>query len=878
MPQLPTGTVTFLFTDIEGSTRLLQELGEGYRAVQDRHGDILGAAFTVEDGHVVRTEGDSYFVAFRSPAQAVRAAVAGQRSLAENDWLHGAALRVRMGLHTGEGVIGGGDYIGIDVNRAARIVAAGHGGQVLISDATRGLVEQSLPQGVTVRDLGLHRLKDLDRPEHLHDLVIDELPADFPPIRSLDARRTNLPAERTSFVGRDRERAEITDLLKTTRLLTLTGPGGSGKTRLALKVAANHVDRFADGVFLVDLSDITDPGLVPSAIAGALGVREEAGRDVVDTLADHLRDREVLLVPDNFEQVVHGGPVLDRLLDAAPGVTFLATSRIPLRLSGEQEYPVRPLALPDPERIDDLEALTACESVMLFAERAAAVRPGFRVTEGTAPAVAEIASRLDGLPLALELAASRVKVLDPAELLGRLGSRLPLLTGGARDLPERQRTLRAAIEWSHDLLDPEERRLFARLAAFAGGWSLDAAEEVCAPGLGIDVLDGLGTLVDNSLIRRRRTRDDETRFRMLETIREFAGERLASSGEDEEIRRRHALFVRDLAEEAEPHLAGEGQFRWLGRLEREHDNIRTALDWAEATGDAETGLRTAAAIWRFWVRRAHLAEARSRLERLLALPGAQKRDAVRARAVGALGSVAYWQNDYGDMAPAYEEALEIAREVGDSSLIAHALFDASFIPLLLRDDFEAQQRILYDVLAMAEATDDVRLQSDAWRSLGYLRINMGHPEEAGDLLRKSISRLEEHGDRQFLAEGFETLAFIEALGGDVATAKEQVTKAFRIHLTIGDTLGLALALKPMALAAGLEGNNQKAAVLLGASDRMREEVGGGPPPIAYASFEEAEANVRAALGEEGYRRAWEEGYAMTMDGAVALALDDAPST
>jgi class 3 adenylate cyclase len=438
---LPTGTVTFLFTDIEGSTRLIQELGEGYGAVQDRHAKVVRDAFETEDGHEVRTEGDSFFAVFRTPGRGVRAAIAAQRRLAEENWAHGGPLRVRMGLHTGEGVLGGGDYIGIDVNRAARIAAAAHGGQVLISDATRVLVGHALPEGGTIRDLGSHRLKDFDEPRPLYDLVIDGLPADFRPIRTLGGpRRTNLPPPRTSFVGRERELAEIGELLTRTRLLTLTGPGGTGRTRLALRAAAEQIDRVDEGAFIVDLSAVTDPALVPSSIAASLGVRKEPGADLLDTLAGHFRDRDLLLVLDNLEHVVEAAPAVDRLLEAAPRLRILATSRIPLHLSGEHEYLVGPLPLPDPARRGDLDVLTTSESVRLFVERAASVRRDFSITEENAAAVAEIVRRLDGLPLAIELAAGRVKMLSAQALLERLEHRLPLLTGGRRDVPERQRT------------------------------------------------------------------------------------------------------------------------------------------------------------------------------------------------------------------------------------------------------------------------------------------------------------------------------------------------------------------------------------------------------------------------------------------------------
>jgi predicted ATPase/class 3 adenylate cyclase len=863
MASPPTGTVTFLFTDIEGSTRLLQELGSGYRAVQDRHAEIMRAAS--HRGHEVRTEGDSFFVTFRTPLHAVEAVVTAQRAFAAEEWPQGAPLRVRMGLHTGEGVLGGGDYLGIDVNRAARIAAAGQGGQVLLSDATRSLVEHALPEGVSIRDLGRHRLKDIAHAEHLHDLVIDGLIADFPPLASLEVRPTNLPPQRTSFVGRDRELAEITKLLETARLLTLTGPGGTGKTRLAIEVAAGLLDRFADGVFFADLSAITDPALVPSEIAAVLVVRETSGRELPSVLAEHLRDRAVLLVLDNVEHLIEAAPMAARLLDAAPRLRVMATSRIPLHLSGEQEYHVRPLALPEADQVEDLARLNSCESVMLFAERAAAVLPGFRITEQTAPAVAEIVARLDGLPLALELAASRVKLLSPGALAGRLEQRLPLLTGGARDLPQRQRTLRGAIEWSHDLLGAKEQQLFARLAVFAGGWELDAAEAVCGPGLDLDVFDGLTSLVDSSLVRRRDSPDGDVRFRMLETIREFASGRLVASGEEEDVRRRHAEFVRDLAEEAEPHLTGERQAQWMLRLELEHDNIRAALDWAEHTGQLETALRTASAVWRFWQQRGHLTEGRVRLERLAGLPEARTRDATRARALSALGGTAYWQGDYEPMAAAYEEAVGIARDIGEPRLLSRALFDLSFVPLVTTVDFDRTEELLRESLAVADESD-LFLRAQIWTGLGYMNAFRGDPSGAVEPLERAIAIHRNLGNRLLVAENLVGLAGVRFLLGDLTSAREYLWKALDTTNEVGSPVMRATMLVLFAFLANRRGDHRLGARLLGTSARMREDLGGGTPPmIAIRSLFGDPEEARSALGEEEFKQAWMEGRSMSME-------------
>ncbi|HEY6056813.1 MAG TPA: adenylate/guanylate cyclase domain-containing protein, partial [Candidatus Limnocylindrales bacterium] len=456
---LPTGTLTFLFTDIEGSTRLVAALGERFGPLLERHQALLRAAFDARGGVEVATEGDSFFVVFASAGAAVVAAAAAQRALAAEHWPAGVeGVRVRMGLHTGEGRLGGDNYVGLDVHRAARIGAAAHGGQVLLSDVTRALAAESLPDDLVLRDLGEHRLKDLERPERLVQLVVRGLPEEFPPPRTLEAP-TNLPAQVTSFVGRAREVEEIEALVRRSRLVTLVGPGGTGKTRLSLRVAERLRQEFAAGAFFVDLSPLIDPALIAATIAHALGVREEPSRPLVQSLEGHLRDLRLLLVLDNFEQVTRGAALVGDLMRAAPGLAVLVTSRVVLHVTGEQEYPVAPLRLPDTDRLPPLGMLTGIDSIALFSVRAQAVWPDFVVDAENAAAVAAICARLDGLPLAIELAAARIKLMAPQAILSRLEKRLAILTSTAGDLPERQRSLRGAIEWSHDLLDPTERAL-----------------------------------------------------------------------------------------------------------------------------------------------------------------------------------------------------------------------------------------------------------------------------------------------------------------------------------------------------------------------------------------------------------------------------------
>src|SRR5437660_5735010 len=542
---LPAGTLTFLFTDIEGSTKLQTELGtDRYQDVLETHTRILRDAFK-DGGFEVRVEGDALFVVFPVAAKAVRATAAAQRALAAASFPHGATVRVRMGMHTGEGrpatADAGADYVGIEGTGAARVAAAGHGGQVLITDATATLTRADLGDGLSLRDLGEFRLKDLVNPEHLYQLVISGCTPDFPPLRTLDRTATFLPAQPSSFIGREREIAEGQRLLEKARLVTLTGPGGTGKTRLSLRIAEESAAAFGDGTFFVPLASISDPELVPSTIAHALGVQVSGSELPLSRVLDHIKGKRMLLVLDNFEQILPAAPVVGQLLGASPALKVIASSRAPLRIAGEQEFPVPPLDLPDPERLPALEVLAQSDAVRLFVERAMAVRPDFRVTADNAAPIAEIVYRLDGLPLAIELAAARVKVLTPQAMAPKLRQGLDILASTARDLPERQRTLRGAIQWSWDLLDPLERRLFARLGVFVAGATLPDVERVCSPDgeLGADVLDVLSSLVEHSLIRQSEI-EGEPRFRMLVLIREYAVEQLARSGESAEIARRHA--------------------------------------------------------------------------------------------------------------------------------------------------------------------------------------------------------------------------------------------------------------------------------------------------------------------------------------------------
>jgi predicted ATPase/class 3 adenylate cyclase len=856
---LPTGTVTFLFTDIEGSTRLLQELGrDRYRLLQNEHAGIMRRAIGAEDGAEIRTEGDSFFVVFPTPSGALRAAVGAQRGLATTD------VRVRMGLHTGEGWLGGDDYVGIDVNRAARIAAAGHGRQVLVSSATAALVEADLPDGVKLLDLGRHRLKDLARPERILQLIIDGLPTDFPPITSLETP-TNLPVTRTSFIGREDEVIKVRELLQGPGLFTLTGPGGSGKTRLALEAARTLLDDYPDGVFLVELAPLTDHRLIPSSIAESIGVKAEGRRPVLETLREQVRDREMLLILDNFEHLVGGAPAVADLLDAAPRTRIMVTSREPLHVSGEQELPVPPLGLPGPDAAG-VDALRGAEAVALFVHRASAVDPQFRLTETNAATVAELCRRLDGLPLAIELAASRAKVLVPEAILDRLEHRLELLTGGPVDLPSRQRTLRGAIAWSHDLLSEDERVVFRRLSVFAGGWTMEAAEAV--GGNGGDVLEPLASLVDKSLVQRR-TAGGEARYAMLETIREFAGEQLDAAEETEAIRDRHASFFLKTAERAEPHLRAVGRKRWLDDLELEHDNLRAALRWTIDGGRSTTGLRLVGALWRFWHVHGHLAEGRRWAEEVLALPASTDRTAERGAALTSLGGVAYWQEDIPATRRAYEEALDLARELGDRPAEAEGLYNLSYPPAY-EGDIPTAVATGEEALSLYRELGIHRGVADCLWLMAIVARLEGDVAEARARVEESLRIHRDVGDEFGITDALHVLGRIALDQRDLETAKASFLEALENDEHVGNRTGMGIVLDNLAAAASMEGRHLAAVRLAGASESIKEAAGGHAPP-PFIDLPDPRTVARDALSDEAIDAAWQEGQAMTLDQALAYA-------
>jgi predicted ATPase len=767
--------------------------------------------------------------------------------------------------------------------------------------------------------MGEHRLRDLTRPEHIFQIVAPGLPSEFPPLKTLENHPNNLPLQPTPLIGRERELAEVEKLLRRDEVLlvTLTGPGGTGKTRIGLQVASDLLDEFPDGVWYVELAALTDAALVAPTIAQTLGVSEVASKPIIDTLTGYLREKKLLLVVDNFEQVIGALGVVTAIVKAAPDVRVLVTSREKLNVYGEHEYEVPPLSLPDIKALPPLERLTQYEAVELFIERARAVKADFEVNNDNAPAVAEICVRLDGLPLTIELAAARVKLLPPQALLERLTSSLSaplkLLTGGARDLSARLQTLRGTIDWSYNLLSDEEKQFFARAAVFQGGRTLEALEEVCNAeslqvegNLHLDVLDGVQSLVDKSLLRQREGRDGEARFWMLETIQEYAREKLQESGEAATVRREHALYFMRLAEEAEPQLTSERQQEWLERLEEEHDNIRAALQWARTTaGDGENtsersqavevGLRIGEAIGRFWQIRGYSSEGREQLKGLLAVAeGVTGRDGGeevhaleaiergRAKALYWTGVLAYQQGDYEAARTAHEVSLVIERELGNKKGVGNALNGLGTVAFE-QGDYDSARLLFEQSLSIARELGDKQGMTITLNNLGLATREQGDYVTARSLYEEGLAIARERGDRRGMGYLLGSLGLMALEQREYTQARALYAESLELFQEVGHKWAIAMAVAGLGgVQVGSAGDVRetaelrRGAVLLGAAAGLLQSMDAMLASEDRRPYERAIEQARTQLGEEAFQAAWQEGFAMSMGEAVEYALEGTP--
>jgi predicted ATPase/class 3 adenylate cyclase/DNA-binding XRE family transcriptional regulator len=871
---LPTGTVTFLYTDIEGSTRLWEQHPDAMPEALAQHDSILRQAINEHEGIVFRTVGDGFCAAFARAPAALKAALAAQRSLHTRAWGPTGPLRVRIALHTGAVERGGDDYLGLPLSRVARLLAAGHGGQILLSLAMAELVREQLPPDAALYNLGDHQFKDLTYSERIFQLVTDDLRADFPPLRTLDQHQTNLPLQPTALIGREHEVAQVCAQLRgnDTRQLTLTGPGGTGKTRLALQVAAESLDSFADGVYFVALAPIRDPALVIETIAATLGVKEGGDQPLPSLLKRHLRDKQLLLVIDNFEQVSDAAPLVAELLETAPRLKALVTSRACLQIYGESEFPVPPLALPDPRRLPSLEQLTQYEAVRLFIARARAVKPDFDITNENAPAVAEICVRLDGLPLAIELAAVRIKVLTPAALLARLSRRLHVLTGGARNLPARQQTLRDAIAWSHELLPKAEQALFARLAVFVGGCTLEALEALSNMDGDVmaDPLDTIQALVNNSLVRQEVRGNAEPRLHMLETIREYAHEQLVARGEEAALRATHASYYLNLAQAAQPRLDTDQQEPWLDRLEAEHGNLRAALAWAIERGETELAVRLSTALWRFWEMRGYFTEGRRWLSTVL--DQSHEMDAaLQAAAYSAAGTMAYHQRDHAQAIQWHQHALDLYRSLDDTHGIAFSLNNLG-VQWLEQGDFAPAMQHLTESLVLTQQLGQTRTSAYTRHNMAEMARWQGDYMQAAELYTESLAVLRTLGDHWAACYSLVGLGKVLEYQGNVSEATKFYQEALTLCQEQNHRELLAECLDGLGHSAARLGQGVRATRLFGAAERLREAIDSPRAPVENQWYAEAVEMVRAALDLPTYERAWLEGRRMPIEEAIAYAM------
>ena len=912
---MTTRIVTFLFTDIEGSTAGLSRQGDSaYSAVLDEHHRIIRSNLQAFDGVEQETRGDSFFAVFSSPSACISAALQMQRDLRAHDWPADEELRVRMGIHTGEASEASTGIVGYEVHRAARIAAVGYGGQVLISSSTMGLVQDSLPPGSSVVDLGSHRLKDLRRPEVIFQLIADELDERFPPLRSLDSPTlNNLPKLVSSFVGRESETAELRTLVSDSRLLTLTGAGGVGKTRLALQVATEELDDYADGVCLVELASSAEPEFVTSTVASSLLVREEPGQPLLETLVNALSDRFLLMVLDNCEHLlVASAEFVDTILRSCPGVSVLATSREPLGIAGERVYRVPSLSVPSIDQVLRPEKARSFDAIQLFVDRATAHLSGFCLDDSNAATVASICRQLDGMPLAIELAAARVSSLSLADIEERLNNQLRLLTGGGRTTLPRHQTLRALVDWSYGLLDEREQEVLCRLSVFAGGWTLEAAEAVCSRGRleASDVVDILGSLVDKSLVQTDSANGD-LRYRLLETIRQYSAERLSqqSSESEEAPAKAHAEFFLYLAEQAGSHLAGGDHAVWFDRLEIEYDNIRNAFAFLiSERGSPEDALRLAFALRDFWFCN-YLREGSEMLETALErLEANPSRLAASARVIAAY--LRFEQGQYRVAQEHFEDVVGVATSLADPAAASRA-FGGLGLVASHQGDIATSIAMTDESLRLARTTDDRSVIADAFNNRAAVRSKQGDPGAEVDAM-EALSRFRAMDNRMGVARTLQHLAILELKRADLISARSHIEECLEIRrairvtgelqttlydrgllellendavsaertfvevltaaLRIGDRAFIPFALLGLAFCAGMTNEPGRATTLHGAADHLLKTFSESIDPSLDGFRIHEHRRLRTEMGDLAFDAAYSSGLSLTQDEAVDLAL------
>ncbi|MBK9228297.1 MAG: tetratricopeptide repeat protein [Ignavibacteria bacterium] len=887
---IPSGNVTFLFTDIEGSTKLSQEFPHALPAALEKHHSILIKAIESNNGFIFQNVGDAFCCAFGSSEDAVKAAVEIQINLANENWDE-AVIRIRIGIHSGNAEWNGKNYMGyITLARAARVMSAAYGGQILVSNdaykSCKDNCEKVKEKDISFRDLGERRLKDVIEPIRLYQVLSKELREEFPPLKTLDARPNNLPIQLTSFIGREKELKDVKDKLRQNRLLTLTGTGGSGKSRLSLQAGADLIDDFENGVWFVELAAVSDPEFLTAAIINALGIKEEPKKTPEETLTDHLKDKEILIILDNCEHLISAcADLTERLLTSCSKLKIIATSREALNCAGEQIFKIPALTHPDPNSKDTPEQLTQYESVRLFIERALSVNPKFRVNNENAPALAEVCSRLDGIPLAIELAAARTKVLSVEKIYERLDDRFNLLTGGKRTALPRQQTLRALIDWSYDLLTENEKILWSRLSVFSGGWTLEAAEEICSDEIinKNNIIDQLSELSEKSIINYNESRE---RYNILETIKQYGREKLEN---ENEIFLKHLDHFLELAQKAETELNGSDPKLWLDIIEADHNNFIFSIEWSLSNENIEKGAVIATALEQFWKIRGHYSTGIRLYENILQLD----------------------QGNYEEAKKYYEESLVTRKEIGDKSGISITLHNLGILAFV-KGDYEQAKKFNEDSLAIRKEIGDKHGISFSLQNLGHLALEKGYHEKAKKYFEESLCIRKEIGDKNGIAYFFNYLGNLANYRGDKELAKKYYEDSLKIFKEIGDKRGIADSHHSQGNLASEKGDFalaknffeeemairkeigdksgiselmidfgrilayqrdfELAVKLLSTSEKIIESIEGVLDKSSRLLKDETKAKLREQLSEEEFNKYWEEGKKLTLEEACQLAV------